>query len=239
MNAPQAAKLNMYNAVISHLQSQTAAVDSLPALKRGFSLFVAKVAAINAVAPKEAEGSTGESLTKEQARKNLVDMAQSVASLMYAWASETGNESIKAQTDLSASDLDRLKDSMLPERALSLQSLATENKAALADFGISDTLLQSLADAIADFKAVVASPRNKIAARTTQGKNLSALFTEADSILKNQVAKLMPGIKKVFPDVAATFLANSKIVDAAGISAKEKAAKAAKAKEPAAAVTNS
>ena len=104
------------------------------------------------------------------------------------------------------------------------------NKEALVPFGVSNELLQSLANATESFKEAAASPRNKIAKRSAGGKTIDAGIAAADKILKEQIKKLMPGLKKTFPDVYNAFITNSKIVDAPGISKATKAAKAANAK---------
>ena len=100
----------------------------------------------------------------------------------------------------------------------------------VSHLGVTNELRQSLANAIEVFSEAVASPRNKIAKRSTGSKTVDAGIAAADKILKEQIKKLMPGLKKTFPDVYNAFITNNKIVDAPGSSKAAKAAKAANTK---------
>ena len=214
MTAKQEAKLNMYHAVVTFCDDNTAIVTTVPAFETALTAAKTKLAAIVTTAQLEAQVIAGIAMDKEQLRSNLCQQARDMASVVFAYASSINNNELKEQVNFSFTDLRRLRDDQLAPVAQNIYNAANDNLVALATYGITAPILTTYQDSIDDYQAVVPGPRNATSLRATYKANLKTLFADTDTILKLQMDKIAVQFKTTNPDFYNTYVNNRIIVDA-------------------------
>jgi hypothetical protein len=172
-----------------------------------------KITAIKTTVSLQEKNTTGVTLDKKDAKKQLIDFSRLVADALVAMAVITHNNTLEKSMYFSQSTLGRLSDSKLTETATLIHGTANTNLAALATYGITAPTLTSFLSIIADYNSAVPSPRNAIATKSVLTKNLIALLKEADVILNKVILKLAYQFKSSNPDFYNGIIANAEIID--------------------------
>lgn len=221
MNAKQEAKLGMYNAVNNFCKENASVIATLPALQQSVVDFSATITAIRAAAQAELEAISG--ITKDKNHKKLIlcQTASSVASAVFAFASLINNMELKQKVNFSFTGLGRLSKALLPATCRNIHAAATENLAALAPYGITQTILDNLIDAIQTCETALPAPRNAASLRSVHVANLITLFRQADSILFNRIDKLMMQFSKSHSTFYLSYKNNRIIIDPATANVKQ------------------
>ena len=215
MNNRQEAKLTMYRAVETHCSDNASLIAAVPAFQTAFNEFKTKIAEILSVEQLRGASLAGITAGKSNLKQTLCRQTADTAGIIYAFASATGNETLKAESNLSYSKLLQTRDDELAPRCQNIHARATEHKTQLADYGITTASLTALQKAIDDYQAETPKPRTAQSQRKTQTANLRRLFNEADEILKTRLDKLVANFKTANPDFAAAYEANRIIIDPA------------------------
>lgn len=212
MNTIQEAKLKMYRATENYCNENTAIISKIAAFQTAFNDFKAKVAAITELARQDDVPLTGITIDKNVIRQKLCELAASLASVIYAYASTVGNNQLKLEMDFAYSDLMKMRDDALPARCQNLLETGAANLAALADYGVTGEMLADLQSAIDEYAAANPKPRTAISERKTVTANLVLLFDEADAILKDRMDKLVRLFKQGNPGFVKTYESIRRIV---------------------------
>lgn len=213
LDSRQEAKLNMYDVVRTHCNGNSAIIETNAAFTTAFDEFKTKVAAIESAARISGANLTGIAADKSVSKQDLSRIASQTAGLIYAYAAKNGNNTLKQAVNFSASDLLRLKDAEIAPQSQSIHDKGVENLAALADYGVTAEKLADLQAAINSYAQSVPKPRTAIAERSTVKANIKQLFREADTILVEQLDRLIENFRKDHPDFVSTYKAARKIVD--------------------------
>lgn len=213
MNSKLESKLKMYRAVEQHGNENPTIVALNLAFSDAFNRFKAKIAAIATNAQQNETVLTGIAEDKSTFKQALARRAADIASVIYAYAIGTSNNTLKQEVNFSYSTLVKSRDNELAPRCQNIHDKAAANLADLADYGIKAADLTSLQVAIDDYQAQ--SPKTRAAAsqRKTTGDNLNQLFKEADAILRDEMDKLIITFKPTHPDFVKTYESNRIIVD--------------------------
>lgn len=195
MNARQEAKLNMYRAVLQQSEENTQLIQSVPAFEAAMAAFKTSVAAVLSTVQQQLQVTSGATVSKAAAKKDLCTFTVDVAAAMFAYASATGNLVLKEQSRITLSELLRAKDEVLTPRCRNYFDLAKNNADALRDYGITEALITSFKNALDNYSTAVPTPRNAIAQRAAYRKNLGELVKQADGILKERLDKLVKNFK--------------------------------------------
>ncbi len=91
--------------------------------------------------------------------------------------------------------------------------LAIAHEQALADYGLSKSVIDAFTIAISSYESAVPAPRNAIANRMAYRNKLAELYTAADAILKGKIDKLSLPLKKANPEFITAYTANRAIVN--------------------------
>lgn len=213
LEAKQEAKLNMYQVVRGHCDSNSTIVNTNLAFKNAVGEFGAKVAGIESAAELVSAVLTGIATDKTVSKETLSREASKIAGLIYAYAAKTGNNTLKQAVNFSFSDLKRLKDAEVAPRCQAIHDAGNDNLAALGDFGVTKPKLDALQALIDGYETHLPKPRTAIAERSTRKANIKQLFKDADAILVDQMDKLVEDLAADNPDFVKTYKSARKIVD--------------------------
>ena len=196
MNAKQQSKFKMYRSTQSHFENSKGTFAANPAFSsslESFSNIIAEIAAHETVVAKKI---TGVSKDKTKLKQTLADIAYRIGSQVFAYASKAKNNSLKKQVDFSVSDLLRIKDSLFVPALQNIYDAANNNIKDLADYSINTDDLKELNDLMSGYRDAVPTTRTAITTRAAKTKSLTELFKEGDRILKEEIDKLVTGLKK-------------------------------------------
>jgi len=183
MNKLNESKLNMYDAVISYCNNNTATVASLPAFQTAFTALQTIVGQIRNTVQMEAGIISGIAMDKSQLRVTLCGLAADICAIIFGFASTTNNNELKEKVNFSMTELKRLSDEMLVPTCSNIHDVLNANVAALANYGITAEVASNFQTAMDVYQAKIASPRNAISQRSGYKATLDNLFAQANIIL--------------------------------------------------------
>ena len=215
MDAKQEAKLNMYRSTQKHCTDNNSIVATLPAFGKILDSFNANISAILALTQQEDLATKGITLDKAAAKRLLCQLAADIAAPIFAFASTNGDNKLKQEVKFTAAELLKTKDDVLGPRCQNIKDKGTENVDALKPWGITAASLEALQTAIDGYQAKTPTPRNSTAEKKTIRNNIKKLFAETDLMLKEQLDKIVVGVKGSNPDFFATYKENRIIIDPA------------------------
>ncbi len=188
MDARKEAKLGLYNNITTLCANNAATVAAIPAFANSATQLNGIIVAIRSANQVQENMGTG-STNKKMAKQNLVDLTCIVAGGVFAYASSIGNGNLKAQTKITPTALAQSKDEVLPQRCTDILAIATANQAAIIPFGITPAILTALQSAISDYNATITDPAIIKSKKKVATQNLTALFKQAETLLKEQMDK--------------------------------------------------
>lgn len=152
---------------------------------------------------------------KQLAENSMIAHALVVANITYVYAFDTANQQLAMQTNVSKSQFYKLHDNDEISLARNISLKAEENKVALANYGLTDEMLNNLNQEIKKFEALIVGPSGAVADRKGQTKSLSGLFVEAKSLLSDRMDKLMIIFESSDPQFYDAYFTARKVVNTA------------------------
>jgi hypothetical protein len=213
MNAIQQAKLKMYRATEKHCDDNASIIASLPAFQTALARFKAKIANILSTTQQKDVVLTGITTDKSNSKQMLCQIASDIANLVFAYADTNNNNTLKQEVNYNYTKLIKTREDQLAPRCQNIHDKALANIQNLEDFGIESHKLTNLQDAINNYQENSPKTRTATSNRKTLNANLSQLFKETDSILKNQMDKLVVAFRNNNPNFVATYETNRIIID--------------------------
>lgn len=213
MNANQTAKVKMFKDVVEYCDENTFLIATVAALQTALNLVKAKLVLLDEAAQSSAVPITGIAADKGNRRKIMTDLAIDVASMVFAYASASDNNTLKAEVDYPEYKLTRLRDADAVIVSRTIHDRAVEDIVRLEDYGITPALLASFLTAIEEFETSIPKPRTAIGKRKTQKANVTEFIREIDVILETQMDKLMSKFRISNPDFYETYFNLREIVD--------------------------
>jgi Carboxypeptidase regulatory-like domain len=214
MNATQNAKSKMYRATENHCLENNEITKNMPAFVAAFNNFKAIILEIDATTQKTSSVLKGIATDKNASRESLGLKATGIAGMIFAYASATANNTLKQEVNFSVSRMTRGNEDQFISRCRNIHTKGVENIAVLPDYGITNQTLSDLQTAIDEYIAKSPKTRTAKSNRKTMNANLTALFKQADTVLKEQMDKLIVAFRADHPDFVKTYEANRIIVDA-------------------------
>ena len=214
MNARQEAKLTMCRTVEQLCDANTSIISTVAAFMTAFTTFKAVIADILGIEQIAGANIAGITVGKVNSKQTLAEITAEIGGIIYAYAAATKDETLKEEVNFRVFALLRTRDEQLAPRCQLIHDRAVANKAALADYGITDAKIAALQTAINDYSAKTPNPRNAVSNRKTQNANLTAKFRLADAILKDQMDRLIKNFAVTNPDFVQTYTNARIIIDA-------------------------
>lgn len=205
MNAHQEARLNMYRVVETLCLDNAATLALMPALQATFATFSTKITAIVTTVQQQDKILLGITADKNVIKQNLARLAADIAGAISAYATATNNLELKGAVQYTYTDLLRSRDDVLAPRCRNIYDRAMANAAALANYGVSATLLSVFQDTIDAYFNTVPKPRSASSLRQLYTSNIKILTEEATKLLREQMDKLVALLKNTHPDFVRSY----------------------------------
>lgn len=213
MTIKHEAKLNAYNTVEDYCTERNAIVATSPAFQATFNTFRAKKSALVTSFELEAQALKGIAMDKKQAKQLLATQFADVAALVYAFAFNAKNNTLKEAVNFSFTDLNRMKDDEINKVCANIRKAAWDNLVSLADYGVDEALIGSMDEILDNYQANTTGPRTAITNRRNYNTVIAEQIKEIDALLKNSLDKIAVKFKKNHPDFYRTYTYNRVIVD--------------------------
>jgi len=215
MNTRQDNKLNMGITVQTTCNRYPAVIAKIPAFVTALGDLGVKLEYIKAQAQIQAGKTDGVTQDKNTAKQALCDKAFEVGSSVGSYASTVKNGELAAKVNFTHSDLLRSRDIETAGLCQNIRTAATDNLAALSDYGVTAADLTDLAQKIANYETALSTPANARVSKKTATDNLDAGFTDLDSILASRMDALLPKFQALSADFVKDYWNARNIVDTA------------------------
>jgi hypothetical protein len=215
MNARQKAKSDMCQVVAQVCDENSAFIGEIAAFQNAVNKFKTLFAQLLETEQIRSMPLTGITADKGADRVNLCKLAANIAGYIYAYASVSRNETLKAEINYSHSKLLLMREDQLVATCQNIHALGTTNNGELKGYGVTDAKLSELQEAIDAFKASMPKPRVAKGQKTTLTAARNELFEQIDDVLLNQMDVLIPNYEEAHPEFVHRYREARKIKDPA------------------------
>lgn len=212
MNAHQEKKLKMYMTVRDYLLQNASMTSELPGFQEFFTAVQNGINKIQVLQEQKEVKITGFSAVKSDLRETLVRQAIDISRKLVAYATIANNMQLQKETKYTESDLKRSGDTILKDQAQVIYSKAMANLPALIPFGVSDTLLANLLDAINNFNASIPKVRLGVTEKKQTNTQLEQNFEQVDLNVK-KIDLLIETLRNSKENFYSGYKSSRKIVD--------------------------
>lgn len=159
---------------------------------------------------------TGVSEDKQQARYEIEVILDHLCKKMTAFANVSNNMTLRDKVNYNSTKISLQRDTLLIDLTQNVIDQALYNLNKLVDYNIDAAMVSNLQSKLDEFNAILSAPRQQIIHRKGATKQLSALFKEADTILKNEMDLLVVEFEKNHPDFVRNYKNARIIIDLRG-----------------------
>lgn len=192
------AVLGKYGAVYAAASGLVAAVE---ALQEAFDAITGQNRAA------EENRNSGGAAAREQATKELGDLAYSVAASVLSYASTKDDRALVDRMSYSRWEITRGRASSIIARCQGILNAATPLVDELADFLVTPADVKSLEKKITAFEEAYIKPRQGVVAGAAARKELPGLFGQATQILEERIVGMVFKFKEKSPEFFNEFTA--------------------------------
>jgi high-affinity Fe2+/Pb2+ permease len=196
MNNQQINKYNMYLTVQGTLSDYAQAWTNIPVvtkIKNRLDELIAQLGEQNEVKQISTKASTN---NKNQLKEQLIKKAAILGGVLVSFASIENDAGLAIKAKVSKSELERLRETTLPDTIQVFIDEAQNRLTQLADYGYTEAQLTELGTTLDDFRVLSGSPRKAQTKISAAVATLEDLFSQVDEVLKNQMDKLMLQFKE-------------------------------------------
>ena len=157
-------------------------------------------------------------ITQDKAalRDALEDQIREIGDAIFAYASATGNNTLAAEVQITASELDTMSEQRIDDVAMRVFNAGTGNLAGLAGYMVTSVKLDALNQARQDFQDAKSKPRSKIGEKAGLTATLPQMIRDVKSLLRTRLDKLMTAFRLSNPPFFAAYQSTRVIVDLQG-----------------------
>ncbi len=193
-------KLVMFEAVEAVLSKNQTAVETLPALAEAKEEFASLIAQITNTEKKFGTVAVGKVAARDAVENELIENLLALKGALASFARKSKNAELALLVKFTKSELQRIGDTDLATKAVTVLELVQANKTALAAYNVDDTEIAEFTGAVQAFKAATATKQTSFSGKSGARVSLSELFAAADEVLKIDLDNLMLRMKKGYPD---------------------------------------
>lgn len=221
MNNSQQNKLSMYESVAKVLDENKSVWQSLKALNEAVQEFTALLDNLRDKGVQRVKNTTGVTLGKNSKKELMAKKAAQLAASAYAYAEKLNDKVLQAKFGYSVSDIKRSDDNNAISLTFAIAEEAEKIQDQLADYGVMPNEVEELKSFCNDFKNSIGEKANVKSGRVAATESLQELFKTADSLLKNQMDKLLLRFQDQSPEFYLTYQNARVIRDLGGRSRKK------------------
>lgn len=216
MTDEQSNQLDMLLVLKDFYTANQAAIDVVPILALNFPKIAINIAVINSNLAGQSANIKGVTQTKANLRTNLNQLTFNILGIARAWAVADNNATLQAEFYVTESGLEKIKDDTIAAYCIHRFNLVNANITAMADYGLSATLMTTWQDAITDYENEIASPREAINTRSTYTDNLKTVFNDTMKLLKENIDPVMLNFKSSDPKLYKEYTKARIVIDRKG-----------------------
>ena len=127
---------------------------------------------------------TGYSITKTNLKAQMVIIAANLADCLQAFADSTNNTVLKQEMKITKTKLTRLRAATAADVTKFIIDTATQNLAAAAPFGVTQTIINQLTQITNDFNQNITLPQANIQKRKVITKTIASLFEHTNQLIQ-------------------------------------------------------
>jgi hypothetical protein len=211
MNQEQINHVSMYDSVVTNLNLNAAIYSLNSVFSTSVTNFKNAVTGLSSLQIGQINHSSGITVSKEQAKTNLIALTIDHAEAGRAYASVSGNVALKQNLKVSASGLNKLQDAQLAPACQDIYNQISPIIGGLNGYGVNATTLLSMQGGIGTFMPLVGQPKN---ARSTAKAFTNAIAQQIQNIqiiLDEQLDPLMRQYKITHQTFHDSYLLDRKI----------------------------
>ncbi|MGD8781005.1 MAG: hypothetical protein PVH88_18825 [Ignavibacteria bacterium] len=191
----------MLKSVSSFLAANSDVTSTMPVFDSIIQKLDGKINEIKDLDAERENMTSGIATDKKKERDELEKMLFKVSSITSLYGRLNNKQNLVEAYDLSSNDIYSFRDIQLLQVSQALINDVSPELDNMADYGMTQEILDSLINEREDFDKVVNTSDKKRAERKTATKSLKTLFREAREILENELDKVVD----IFRDSEATF----------------------------------
>ncbi|HCY74344.1 MAG TPA: hypothetical protein DHV28_00350 [Ignavibacteriales bacterium] len=191
MNDKQENKLTMYNAVTTLLVANSAKYATVTALSTALTNFQDIIAAISEKNILKNSATAGKTTLKSQERTALISAVVPVAGGLFALGTATNDPRLQALGNIKKGTLQNLRDTELTDQATLVKNTADAYAAQLVAYGVEALQIANIDTIISAFNSALGGKESSFSTKFAAGSVLSDLFKQGDSILTDQMDRMM------------------------------------------------
>ncbi len=214
-------QLTMIESTTSLLDANVDKLTS-PALRNAVTNLDAKLLKVKEKLRETMIATAGKTATKASAEDNLVSELMVVSKALLAYGYIAEDMEIIEKSELTESRLRHMRDTELVAKARTVEELAEENLAQLADFGITAETLASLTAKVDAFEKALGDRESSVARRKGSRSSFYDYLDQAKNVLQNVIDNLMEPFKKSDPQFYNAYM-EARVVKDIGIRHKAEA----------------
>lgn len=177
--------------VLDYLEKQAPPVPFTPALEASVARFREMMDELEEAKRIVLINIKGIAERKKDIRQRIANHFAAAAGLIHAYASDQQIVDLKVKVDYTHSDFVRMRDGNLSGCCANICEYAMHNRAALAAYGLSPSLLEVLNQLNTDFEKNYLAPRKAIAKRSSKGEKIAGLISAIDVFFEDVLDRLM------------------------------------------------
>ena len=217
MDKEQEDKLGMFKKVQTFLVNNAAGLSATPIIGSQIQLdFDNQLAALLDEAEDATAPISGSTVAKTEKRMVVEELGFQVAGAATSYYTLTvPNPILRAKCDYVRSALTRMRDSDLYVNMSRVHEIANPVKALLGPYGVSSTLVDDLATALAAYFAVLQAPKDAMGARSASSKQVARMMAELDTLLREELDVVMRYYVSADPELHDYYL-SARSIDQSG-----------------------
>lgn len=203
----------MYETVKSVLMENQSVWNGIPAFSAMLNTYSGKLQMLEQLTLEQETALSGVTAMKTKVRAELVEKVFTLTAGLRALALNTDDVSLAERVGFSRSVLNRLSDLDLINRIEEILASGAEHLSALADYGVTQTLLSEIESSRDEFVNLRGAPRMAILDRVTITAQIKVVIRELDELLYNGLDMLMVALKAENANFYAHYVEARAIID--------------------------
>lgn len=167
-------------------------INGVNALKKAVATYLGRVVELDTLARRESETLVGIAKDKTSLKRAMCEDALPLAGVLRALAGEMGDGELRAQTEVTLSDLGARRDRSCADfcEAIAEKAEAQQEKL-IADYGITAEQLDKFAALVEAFDGAIGKPKSAISRRKKIAEGIKTALKEIDMFLNDTLDELM------------------------------------------------
>jgi hypothetical protein len=183
MNRYKENKLSMYRTVLKWYQVHKTEVDAVPMLTTFITSLKEEVTVIEELNVLHQTDLSGLAAEKREVREKLEKLSIQLVWTLTAFFDHKNFTQLEEEVSFSISDLRNASDETLRARCTKLIGYATTYLAEMADYGLTQQIIDDTVKYAEKFVDVVKAPRQRIGERSSQKEKMDAGFRAVDKLI--------------------------------------------------------